>query len=378
MSANASINFPTTYEESITQFRDQLSEIKRRWPGAILDSKQISKAEDVKIYWIRADALTSPEKILILSTGLHGVEGFVGAAMRSLFIQEFLERFDPNITGILLVNNINPWGMKNKRRVNENNVDLNRNFMEDAGEFQENFNPSYQQFDATLNPRRPLGSSWLETGSLLFQVLINLFRFGFKGLRGAVLLGQSSNPQGLYFSGREYQVEVSLMRDLIKDAFQRYPAVTLIDMHTGYGPRYQMSIVNSPNEKRSPEELKLSFRYPLIVQADPDQFYSMKGDMIDWIYRYQQAHHADSSYYGTAFEFGVYGDGIPNEIKSLRTMIFENQVYHHGAESDRLASWVREEIVNMYFPQEEEWREKALGDCRQGFAGVLASRGFLG
>jgi hypothetical protein len=302
MSANASINFPTTYEESVTQFQNQLSEIKRRWPGAVLDSKQISKTEDVNIYWIRADALRTPERILILSTGLHGVEGFVGAAMRSLFIQEFLERFDPNITGILLVNNINPWGMKNKRRVNENNVDLNRNFMEDAGEFQENFNPSYQQFDATLNPRR----------------------------------------------------------------------------HTGYGPRYQMSIVNSPNEKRSPEELKLSFRYPLIVQADPDQFYSMKGDMIDWCYRYQQAHHPDSSYYGTAFEFGVYGDGIPNEIKSLRTMIFENQVYHHGAESERLASWIRGEIVNMYFPQAGVWREKALGDCRQAFAGVLAFRGFLG
>jgi len=378
MSANATINFPTSYEESVTQFRDQLSEIKRRWPGAVLDSERISKTEDVNIYWIRAEALSSPERILILSTGLHGVEGFVGAAMRGLFIQEFLERFDPNTTGILLVNNINPWGMKNKRRVNENNVDLNRNFMEDVGEFQENFNPSYQQFDAVLNPSRPLGPPWLETGSLLLQVLINLFRFGIKGLRGAVLLGQNCNPQGLYFSGREYQAEVSLMRELVQSAFQRYPAVTLIDMHTGYGPRYQMSIVNSPNEKRSPEEFKDSFHYPLIVQADPDQFYSMKGDMIDWIYRYQHAHHPDSNYYGAAFEFGVYGDGIPNEIKSLRTMIFENQVYHHGAERVRLARWDRGEIVNMYFPQEEEWREKALGDCRQGLAGVLASRDFLG
>ena len=372
-----SITFPTTYEESVAQFREQLSRIQNRWPAASLGSRLISALEDLEIQWILADAIDSPERLLILSTGLHGVEGYVGAAMRSLFIQEYLDKLDPATTGLLLINNLNPWGMKHHRRVNTNNVDLNRNFMEEEGEFQKNFNPDYQLFDNTLNPKRPLGPPWWETSGLLLSVLANLLRFGIKGLRGAVLLGQQSNPQGLYYSGREYQDETLLVRELILDGFRKYPALTQIDMHTGYGPRYQMSIVNSPNESRGQAALREAFGYPLIVKADPEQFYSMKGDMIDWVYRHQRSAAPEAAYYGAAFEFGVYGDGIPNEIRSLRTMIFENQAFQYGAVNDRLAEWIDRELLEMYYPPEDDWREKALSDCRKALSGVLGAQGFL-
>ena len=372
-----SITFPTTYQESVRQFQELLPLLRRRWSSVILHAKRVSESEELEIQWIQADAEDSPQRLLILSTGLHGVEGFVGAALRELFISEYLDQLDSATTGLLLVNNLNPWGMKHLRRVNGNNVDLNRNFMENAGEFQTNFNGDYRLFDKTLNPTRPLRSTWIETAGLLLSVLLNILRFGIKGLRGAVLLGQGSNPQGLYFAGREYQAETLVVQDLIQEALGKYPAVTQIDLHTGYGPRYQMSIVNSPNEDRDQRELQEAFQYPLIVKADPEQFYSMKGDMIDWTYRYQKTAAPEVDYYGAAFEFGVYGDGIPNEIRSLRTMIFENQVHWWGAAHERLEAKIKQDILEMYFPPEGDWREKALADCRQGLQGVLRDRGFI-
>lgn len=374
---DTSITFPTTYEESVRQFQGILPLIQRRWPAATLQGKAVSEDEDLQIQWIAADPTGTPQRLLILSTGLHGVEGFVGAAMRSLFIREFLDKLDPATTGLLLLNNLNPWGMKHQRRVNANNIDLNRNFMDDKGEFEKDFNPDYQLFDRILNPKRPLASPWWGTSRLIASVLVNSLRYGFKGLRGAALLGQNSNPQGLYYSGRNYQIETLFVRDLIEDSFSKYPEVTFLDMHTGYGPRYQMSIVNSPNESRDQTELREAFQYPLIIKADPEQFYSMKGDMIDWTYRHQRSAAPQIDFYGATFEFGVYGDGIPNEIRSVRTMIFENQAVHQGTVSDQLAAWIKQELLGMYYPHEDDWREKALADCYQAFRGVLVDRGFF-
>jgi hypothetical protein len=377
MKTTDSIHFPTTYQESRQEFREHLEVIKAAWPSAILDRRLVSKEEDLSIDCISTDAVKIKERLMILSTGLHGVEGFVGAAMAKLFVQEYLPRLDPNTTGLLLIHAINPWGMQHQRRVNSQNVDLNRNFMADEADFTRDFNPAYRAFNSSLNPQRPIYPLWLEGPGFIIRVLVNLARAGVKDLRGAILLGQQSHPHGLYFSGREYQVETRMVMDLIRQGFSDYRTVLCIDMHTGYGPRYQMSLVNSPAEPRRPPELEGAFHYPRILQADPDQFYSMQGDMIDWAYRLGMTAFPAVRFYGTAFEFGTIGEGIPDEIKSLRVMIFENQFHWHAAHWERTGIRVKKDLMEMYLPSEDKWREKALQDCRQALDGVLAAEGFL-
>lgn len=377
MSDDRKIHFPGTYQESVGQFRDLLLQVQKDWPDARLEYSAIAADEDLSIYWIQADPVRTAEKVLILTSGLHGIEGYVGAGMQDFLVSRCLSQLDPDTTGLLLVHPINPWGMKHRRRVNAANVDLNRNFLEDESDFQTDFNPDYRCFDSTLNPDRALRAPWLEISALLGKVLLNILRLGIKGLREAVLLGQRSNPRGLYYAGREYQPESRLMMDLFRETLAAYSEVLLIDLHTGYGPRYQMSLVNSPREKRSPEKLQEAFGYPLIVQADPEQFYSMKGDMINWLYQLQGQEYPERKLYGVAFEFGVHGESIPSEIKGLWTMIFENQVFRKGALESRHETWIRGKFQEMYYPSEQTWREKALADCRAAFLGVLRAEGYL-
>jgi hypothetical protein len=339
--------------------------------------KVISADDDLSIDWIQARPNDSLDRVLIMTTGLHGVEGFVGSAMLQLFLDEYLDRFNSDNSGLVIVHAINPWGMKNIRRVNDNNVDLNRNFMENENEFHQNFNPAYSLFDTVLNPDRPLKPFLMELPGLISKVILNLTRYGIKDLRGAVLLGQQNNPAGLYYSGREYQLETRTLMDILAECLSIYSRVVQIDLHTGYGPRYQMSLVCSPNEKRTSNELEGLFHYPRVVQADPDEFYSMKGDMIDWVYRHKEVSFPEVDYFGTAFEFGVYGDGILNEIKSLRTMIYENQAFRMGTYLTRTESHIKNEMLEMYHPKEDKWQEKALADCRQAFTGILTEGKFL-
>ena len=372
-----SIYFPTSYQDSRKYFREQLESIKNIWPSARLDSHAISESEDLTIDWITADAVGSRKKMILLTTGLHGVEGFVGAAMLDLFIQEYSAGLNPDTTGLLLVHVVNPWGMAHLRRVNSNNVDLNRNFLKTQEDFLVEYNLDYKKLDRTLNPVHPLRLIWWENIGFIRNVIVNLVRNGIKSLRGSVLLGQQSNPAGLYFAGNDYQVETTFMKNLIKRIFSSYEAVLHLDMHTGYGPRYQMSLVNSPAEKRSSHQLVKEFQYPRILSADPEQFYSMQGDMLDWVYRLKDSSYPDVKYYGGAFEFGTYGAGILKEIKSLRTMIYENQVEFYGAVSEKVKSRIRREILEMYYPSADDWREKALLDCRQGLTGILSEEGYL-
>ncbi|MCK5795069.1 MAG: DUF2817 domain-containing protein [Anaerolineales bacterium] len=377
MNTANSIYFPQTYRDSRTYFRNQIDKIKKIWPSATLDKYLISDGEDLTIDWITAQPIRQNKKLILITTGLHGVEGFVGAAMLDLFIKEYISLLDPQVTGIQLVHSINPWGMTNTRRVNKNNVDLNRNFMERQEVFLDEFNPEYKNLDGTLNPVHPLKALWIEEIRFLKNVIVNLTRYGVRSMRGAVMLGQQSNPAGLYFSGREFQPETIFLKNLIIQGLSSYGSVLHIDMHTGYGPSSQMTMVNSPAEPMKSDQLINDFQYPRILQADPKQFYRMQGDLVDWVYRLKEVDYPKVKHFGMAFEFGTYGEGILKEIKSLRTMIYENQTAQYGSSSAKLDAYMRKEFLEMYFPYSSRWREKAILDCRQAFSGVLSAEGYI-
>jgi hypothetical protein len=372
-----SIYFPETYLDSRNYFHDQLDRIKSVWPKAILDRHFISQEEDLSIDWIDTDPDRKKEKLLVLTTGLHGVEGFVGAAMLDVFLKEYLPAVNPDDTALILVHALNPWGMANYRRYNRNNVDLNRNFMNDSADFQTVFNANYLKLDSVLNPEHPLKSIWREDLSFVKTVVIGLAKYGVRSFREAVLLGQQSNPKGLYYSGREYQAETLWVRELIADIFSHYKQILHLDMHTGYGPSDQMSLVIAPSEPRDSVQLADDFNLPLVNKADPDQFYKMQGDMVNWIYQYKEKNHPEAKLFSAACEFGTYGDGVPREVLSLRTIIYNNQADQQGTISEAVRQRIQNKIVEMFFPSSITWREKAVADCRQAFEGVLSAEGFI-
>ena len=371
------IFFPETYHSSRSYFIDQLEVIKSYWPDAVLKRHIIDPEEDLSIDWIDADPAREKGKLFLITTGLHGVEGYVGAAMMDLFIKEFIPLIDSEQVSIILVHALNPWGMAQKRRFNANNVDLNRNYMSSDDEFEVVFNPNYLKLDQVLNPQKPLAPFWRQDPAFLINVLRNIIRYGVLSLREAVLLGQQSNPAGLYFSGREYQKETIWFRNFVPDLFTHYQHTVHLDMHTGYGPSDQMSIVISPSEGRSSQEVMKDYDYPLVFKADPEQFYEMQGDMVDWIYQYQKTNFPDVRLFSAACEFGTRGAGVIKEALSLRTMIYINQADQQGSTSERVEQRIHDQFVEMFFPSSHAWRKKAIADCRQAYQGILKIEGYI-
>lgn len=369
--------FPRSYEESRARFRSNLGLIRRLWPNARLMHHRLTGEEDLTIDWIQAGSLERNEKLLLFTAGEHGIEGYVGSAMLELFLEEYLPRLEPRSTGLLLVHAINPWGMKHRRRTNGRNVDLNRTFVWDPSSLDKSFNPDYGKLEPFLNPKGPVRSLFASYISFLVQLLGNLARLGPQRLREATLLGQYRFPQGLFYGGESIQEETKVLMGLYRDHMREYEQSVHLDMHTGYGPRYQMSLVNSWMEPRDSAELERQYSYPLVVKANPSEFYSIQGDMIDYVYTLTRNEFPDKRLYATSFEFGTLGDSASAMIRSLCIGVLENRLHWFGTNNPKVRERIERDFQELFAPQEEHWRAKAVADARQAFQGILRAEGFI-
>ncbi|MGB2965313.1 MAG: M14 family metallopeptidase [Anaerolineales bacterium] len=369
--------FPSTYDASRERFRQYLSAVRKRWPDAVLFQQRLSGSQDLTIDWIQSNAIEENNKILILTTAEHGIEGYVGSAMLQLFKEHYLDQLNPANTGLLLVHAMNPWGMKNRRRTNANNVDLNRNFVYQTTDLDPDYNPASREIDAILHPHLPLGNYYWSHIAFLLQVLRYSLKMGLKNFRSISLLGQYHNPLGIHYGGNSIQEETQAVMNFYRKALKEYQQILLLDMHTGHGPHYQMSLVNSVFETGKSKEFEERFNYPLVVAANPDEFYDLRGDMIDYIYTLKQKEFPQKRLYATSFEFGTYGDSTLAALRSMRTMLFENRVFCQGARKSKTRAQAARALGEMFAPKDNDWRVKAVEDADQAFAGILKSEGYI-
>src|SRR5688572_12942241 len=363
------IDLPSTYESSRERFRASLASFSDRWTDSHLDSFPLADNSSLTIDVITANANKQKENLFILTTGLHGVEGYVGSGIIQLFIEEYLPRFDPDTTGIVIVHPINPHGMKHHQRVNKNSIDLNRNFNTIDFEGLKSINPHYESLAFLLNPATSLKSPFYEKIKFLGNV-IKAFPKGIKYIREAALMGQYRIHNGMQFGGFELQEETKFMMNLYEKVVKEYSQILALDIHTGYGPRWQMTLLNPPSEKMNAEETASKFKIPLVAGVNPEEFYTINGDMSEYLHQMLKAKYPDKEFYAGAFEFGTYGDSLWQGIRSLRTTVLEHTLRWFGG-GDLVKAWVKKEYDELFLPAEASWWEKAKIDARQAFDGIV-------
>ena len=68
-------------------------------------------------------------RVLVLISGTHGVEGHCGSGAQIDWLRREEFKLLPADTGVLIIDAINPHGFAWTRRVNEDNIDVNRNWL---------------------------------------------------------------------------------------------------------------------------------------------------------------------------------------------------------------------------------------------------------
>ncbi|MBS2968042.1 DUF2817 domain-containing protein [Metabacillus sp. KIGAM252] len=371
-------SFPKTYEQSRDRFRTYESVLKSRWENTTKQSFRISDSEDLAIDLLKADAAKSKDTLIVLSSGTHGIEGYTGSAMQDVFMKEFIQKLNPDTTGLYLVHSINPWGMKNFRRYNENNVDLNRNFIQDWSKFDLNSNKTYKELESFFEPKSKIGSIVAHDAEFTASLAKTALTAGTDKVQGALLTGQYTNPKGVYYGGTKDEKSTVFMKQEFESILATpYKQIIHIDLHTGYGPRYQMSIFSSSAETLSQSEAQEAYQYPLVLTPDCEEFYASTGDITEYFTALAKQKAPEKDFYSTTFEFGTLGDGTIDSIQSLKRTVEENQLYQYGSSSDISMLIIQARYKELFYPYETKWREKAITDFKQAMTGVLTYKGAL-
>src|SRR5688500_15512812 len=67
-------------------------------------------------------------RVFVVGSGTHGIEGYSGSAAQRAWLRGRPRL--PKDTAVVFFHAQNPWGFAHKTRVTEENVDLNRNFID--------------------------------------------------------------------------------------------------------------------------------------------------------------------------------------------------------------------------------------------------------
>ena len=374
-SYNYSESFYNTYEEVRHNLAERVDSLRAHGISVEYDSYAIDESDDLYIDNIYLPATEDSRNLIVLTTGVHGIEGYIGSVMLDVFFDEIYPTIDTTSTGILVVANVNPYGMKYMRRYNENNVDLNRNFIEDWENFDRSSNKEYPKVDKFLQPQGKMGNAfWHEVGFFLSLAKEAVFT-GADTISDALLTGQYEYPEGVYYGGNGDEKSTTYLKGVFADCLNgSYDNIIHIDIHSGYGPRYNMVIFNSVQDSTTEAEAAEMFGYDYIIATDSEEFYPTFGDTTDYFYRLKNSMESDKELYSTCFEFGTIGDGFIDSIFSLKYTVDENRQHWYPTDNAITEQMVRENYYELFYPTETEWREKTIVDFKDAINGVLGAK----
>ena len=367
--------FFNDYESVRTNLATRVEKLKNAGAEVETSEYAVDAAEGLYIDNIFLPAAAETKNLIVLTTGVHGMEGYIGSVMLDVFFEEIYPSLNKEDTGILVVANVNPYGMKNYRRYNENNVDLNRNFILDWDNFDLASNTDYPEVKEFLQPEGAIGNAlWHEAGFYLSLAKEALTK-GADKVSDALLTGQYEYPQGVYYGGNGDEISTTYLKGMFADCLDsEYENIVHIDIHSGYGPRYNMVIFNSVYETMTEAETKAAFGYDYVISHDSESFYATTGDTTDFFYRFAEAEGSEKDLFSTCFEFGTIGDSFLDSILSLKYTVDENRQHWYPTDNETSAAVVRENYFELFYPTEMEWREKTVADFKTAALGVLNSK----
>lgn len=355
--------FRESYDESREAFRTEAALLAKKYKAASQASFNVpaKNDNDLTVDMLYIPALKNKNGLIIISSGVHGVEGFTGSAVQRMMMEEFMTDENLVSTGFLFIHGMNPYGFKNIRLMTENNVNLNRNSSQDYALYKTK-NTGYPAVMDLINPQEKVDTCSVENIFFELRSIRKIISAGMPVLRQAILQGQYEFPKGVYYGGSAPEPQINSVAPFIKKFSAGYPLVMNIDLHTGYGERGTLHLFPNPiKDKKIKVMMEKVFNGYRIDWGDTDNFYTVTGDFPGYLEKIITT----GAYLPMTFEYGTLNSQTTvGSIKSLHTTILENQGFNFGYKSDKDKNEVRKNFREMYFPSSPAWRTKVISDSR--------------
>jgi len=296
------------------------------------------------------------ERVLVVASGTHGIEGYAGSAAQTAWLLAGGPAHLPRRTALVLFHALNPWGFAHRARGTEENVDLNRNFIDHARPYPAN--PGYAEVHPIVTPE-----TWDDaTQAGVFRQLDQLReQIGEKAFSTAFNGGQFSHDDGLYFGGRREQWANYAFREAVVKHVSHAKHAALIDLHTGIGPWCEHIYLcfhpeGSPARRRARDWW--GERAVNLAGVTHKALAEYQGLVVDGFA--QMLPRAEVT--GVVVEFGT----LPRQ-EIQRANMAARWLRYHGARHPALAPKVHAQFCETFYPSEPAWRAAVLEQSAEIF-----------
>jgi predicted deacylase len=297
--------------------------------------------------------------MLVMIAGTHGVEGHCGSGAEIAWLRDGGPARLPEDTGALLIHALNPYGFAWTRRVNEDNVDLNRNFVDHDKAYPKN--EGYLALADAILPQRWDDASRAET-ERVFAAFAQTH--GAFGLQGAISGGQYSHPDGIFFGGHKATWSNRTVRAIARELLSQARRVAVIDFHTGLGPFGHGELICAvPPSAKSFSRAKAWYGDEL---TSPEDGTSTSAVVVGIMTDAFPQELPDAEVTSIAIEYGTYT--VPEVLNAVRA---DNWLHHRGDVASEQGRALKADMKERFFASGDKWREMVWARADQTIGWAL-------
>lgn len=304
---------------------------------------------------VALDGNPDADKLLIVSSGCHGVEGYCGTGVQVFALHDAQWRRQAKADGVavLYVHALNPYGFSHIRRVTQENVDLNRNFHDFAGELPAN--DAYSEVHPVLLPPAwpPDAANQQALGSFIATR-------GMKALQAAMSGGQHRHPDGLFFGGREPTWSNRTFRQVLRDYAQKASRIAWIDLHTGLGPNGHGERIYAG--RNDPATIARARKWWGSGQDELTSIYdgsSTSAPLTGMAFAALYDECPQAEYTGIAMEYGT--QPMEDVMAALRG---DHWLHNHPEAPPQQHAEIKRKLMDAFYTDTPEWRQRIVEQAR--------------
>ncbi|HET9444724.1 MAG TPA: DUF2817 domain-containing protein [Steroidobacteraceae bacterium] len=300
-------------------------------------------------------------RVLFIVCGTHGVEGLCGAGMQLGVMRGNLAQTSAPLR-LVFVHALNPHGFLDLRRTNEDNVDLNRNFIDHS--VRPPRSSAYAEVHPMLVPEDWDGAARAEADAQLARFVAQR---GSAALQAAVSGGQYDYPDGLFYGGRAPAWSNLLWRKLLREYAGRARLAGVIDFHSGLGARGACEVISgavsgSVEFHRARRWFGDDIVFPGSTSTAPAAVGFMGTSLAEALPRARSAL--------IVAEIGTVA--FQQIFDVLRA---DNWIHSRGQRGSRLWRETKARMEQAFVGRDREWQQAVLAHadaiCRRAVAGLL-------
>jgi len=352
-------SFSNTYTEARQKFLSLTSERKAKLVSEIHPTARGAQGEDLAM-----DLATfgdpDAEKTLILVSGTHGQEGFLGSALQVDFLRDLQI---PKGVNVVALHALNPWGFSHLSRTDDANIDVNRNFTD--------YGVPYSQDELYPTLFRALcPDDWTEETIEWSGIREALARdYGVKRMVTAIGGGQIVEPTAMNYVGKGPSWSRTTVENLLPKALAKARKVGFIEWHTGLGRFGELSHIcmmapGSPGYERVfswlSEEARSSW------SASMDFTGGVTPDYRGWFSAWLPSIAPRTEWAGLVVEVGTY-----DVIAVVDALRMDRWLKFGRGRSTVSREEIRKTMMERLYPVAPEWRAAALRNGIDAQARVL-------